>query len=50
VYKGIEIRLKAYGNNVEKLFCVKPGANSEQIKIRLSGAETSLEKGQGVYQ
>ena len=44
VYKGIEIRLKAYGNNVEKLFCVKPGANPEQINIRLSGAETSLEK------
>ncbi|TVL94636.1 MAG: hypothetical protein CV082_14095, partial [Candidatus Brocadia sp. BL1] len=47
VYKGIEIRLKAYGNNVEKLFCVKPGANPEQINIRLSGTETSLEKGAG---
>jgi len=37
VYDGIELKLKAYGNNVEKLFCVKPGANPAQIKIRLSG-------------
>jgi hypothetical protein len=37
VYKGISLKLKAYGNNVEKLFCVKPGADPEQIKIRLSG-------------
>src|SRR3990167_3578682 len=37
VYEGIGLRLKAYGNNVEKLFTVKPGANPEQIKIRLSG-------------
>ena len=39
IYKGIDLKLKAYGNNVEKLFCVKPGANPEQIKIRLSGAK-----------
>lgn len=37
VYKGIELKLKAYGNNVEKLFCVKPGADPDQIKIKLSG-------------
>ncbi len=37
VYKGISLKLRAYGNNVEKLFCVKPGADPEQIKIRLSG-------------
>ena len=41
VYKGIELKLKAYGNNVEKLFCVKPGANPEQIKISLSGLQPS---------
>ena len=29
--------MRAYGNNVEKLFCIKPGADPEQIKIRLSG-------------
>lgn len=38
VYEGISIRLKAYGNNVEKLFTVKPGANPDQIKIKLEGA------------
>ncbi|WKZ20281.1 MAG: SBBP repeat-containing protein [Candidatus Jettenia sp. CY-1] len=35
VYKGIDLKLRAYANNVEKLFYVKPGANPEQIKIRL---------------
>ena len=39
IYDGIELRLKAYGNNVEKLFCVKPGAKPEQIKISLSGIQ-----------
>ena len=32
VYQGIALRLRAYGNNVEKLFCVKPDANPEIIK------------------
>ncbi len=41
IYKGIELRLKAYGNNVEKLFCVKPDANPDQIKIKLSGIQPS---------
>ncbi|MCF6150579.1 MAG: hypothetical protein E3K37_18270 [Candidatus Kuenenia sp.] len=39
VYNGIELKLKAYGNNVEKLFHVKPGADPEQIKISLSGIQ-----------
>ncbi len=39
VYKGIDLRLKAYGNNMEKIFCIKPGANADQIKIRLSGIQ-----------
>ena len=39
IYKGIELKLKAYGDNVEKLFCVKPGADPEQIKISLSGIQ-----------
>ena len=37
VYKGIHVKLKAYGKNVEKLFYVKPGANPEDIKIKLEG-------------
>ncbi len=39
VYKGISLRLKAYGNNVEKLFTVTPDANPEAIKLGLSGAK-----------
>lgn len=39
VYGGIELKLKAYGNNIEKLFYVKPDAGTEQIKIGLSGAK-----------
>ena len=51
IYKGIELKLKAYGNNVEKLFCVKPDANPEQIKISLSGIqppESPFIKGDGI--
>ncbi|BBO18391.1 conserved hypothetical protein [Candidatus Brocadia pituitae] len=36
IYDGIELKLKAHGNNVEKLLYVKPGAVPEQIKISLS--------------
>lgn len=39
VYKGIGLRLKAYGNNVEKLFTVTPDANPEAIKLGISGAK-----------
>ena len=40
VYKGIELSLKAYSNNVEKLFCVKPGASPELIKVQLDGSKS----------
>jgi hypothetical protein len=39
IYKGIELKLKAYGNNVEKLFYVKANADSERIKLRIEGAK-----------
>jgi hypothetical protein len=39
VYEGIDFKLKAYGNNVEKLFYVKPGSEPETIKIKLSGSK-----------
>jgi hypothetical protein len=39
VYEGVEVKLKAHGNNVEKLFYVQPGAKPETIKMRLSGAK-----------
>jgi len=38
IYEGIRLRLKAHGNNVEKLFYVMPGASAEAIRIRLEGA------------
>jgi len=53
IYEGIELKLKAHGNNVEKLLYVKPGADSEQIKIRLSGiqpSESTFGKGGGQQQ
>ena len=37
IYDGIELKLRAYGNNVEKLFCVKPGAGPDSIKINVEG-------------
>jgi hypothetical protein len=39
VYKGIELKLKAYGNNVEKLFYVNPGYDSEKIKVKMEGTK-----------
>ncbi|MBF8278007.1 MAG: hypothetical protein HW390_3080 [Candidatus Brocadiaceae bacterium] len=39
VYEGIDLRLKACGNNVEKLFTVRPSANHEIIRIKLAGAQ-----------
>jgi len=39
VYDGIELRLRAYGNNVEKLFYVSPGADPSLIRIALCGAK-----------
>jgi len=38
VYPGIELRLKARGDNVEKLFQVKPGASPGEIRLRVEGA------------
>jgi beta-propeller repeat-containing protein len=39
VYKGVELKLKAHGKNVEKLFYVKPGGKTGSISIKLSGAK-----------
>jgi len=40
VYEGIELKLKACGNTIEKLFYVKPGAEPKKIRIKLSDAES----------
>jgi hypothetical protein len=42
VYKGIEVKLRAYGNNVEKLFYVKPGASPDAIKVKVEGGRISV--------
>ncbi len=38
VYKGIELKLRAYGKNVEKLFTVYPNGNVEDISLNIEGA------------
>ena len=39
IAEGIILRLKASGNNVEKLFTILPGANPEAIQVTLKGGE-----------
>jgi uncharacterized repeat protein (TIGR01451 family) len=39
VYDGIELKLKAYGKKVEKLFYLKPDAKPEEIKVRVDGVK-----------
>jgi len=40
IYKGIELKLKACGNTVEKLFYVGATANPEDIKVKIEGAKS----------
>ncbi len=40
IYPNIQYRLRAYGNNVEKLFTVQPGGKPQDIQVRLKGAQT----------
>lgn len=40
VYKGIDLRLKAYGKNVEKIFTVKSGADPLSIKLKIEGSSS----------
>ncbi len=40
IYDGIELKLKAYGNNVEKLFIVNSGADVSKIAMSLEGAKS----------
>ncbi|GIX42074.1 MAG: hypothetical protein KatS3mg129_1807 [Leptospiraceae bacterium] len=39
VYPFIELQLKAYGNNIEKLFYIKPGGEVENIRIQIEGVD-----------
>lgn len=38
-YPGIELRLRAGGGSVEKLFVVDPGADPETIRLRVDGVD-----------
>ena len=40
VYDGIGLKLRAYGDNIERLFCIKPYADPDQIRMRLSDFHT----------
>ena len=42
VAAGVSLELRVIGNNVEKLFHVRPGAEVERIKVRLDGANRVL--------
>ncbi|HEY6872713.1 MAG TPA: RHS repeat-associated core domain-containing protein [Geobacteraceae bacterium] len=48
VYSGIELKLTAYGDHIEKSFHVKSGADTGNIRIKLSGVDsfTITEKGE----
>jgi beta propeller repeat protein len=38
VYPGIDLSLKAYGKNLEKVFEIQPGASLDNIRLRIDGA------------
>jgi len=38
-WKGIKVECNAYGNNIEKLFIVDPGADPSNIKVNIKGAK-----------
>lgn len=39
IYSGIDMELKAYGNNTEKLFIISPQADPNSIEVELSGID-----------
>ena len=47
VYEGIEVKLRAYGRSVEKLFYVKAGADPARIRLRVDGGESLRVNGEG---
>jgi len=42
VYDGIELSLKAYGNNIEKIFTIQPGGDPQDIRLTIDGADSLL--------
>ena len=47
IYQGIELRLRAYGENVEKLFHVHPGADYKRIQVGMEGIDSLRVLGSG---
>jgi len=47
VYDRINVNLKAYGNNVEKIFTVVPGGDPAAISLKVTGANGLNVNGQG---
>ena len=39
IYKGVNLKLRASGNNVEKIFYIQPNINPDVIKINIESAE-----------
>ena len=39
VYPGVNLQLRAIGNDMEKIFTVAPGQNPSQVQLKLDGAE-----------
>ena len=40
IYQGIEFRIKAHGNNIEKIFKIYPGGDPKKIALKLEGIES----------
>ena len=40
VWPGVFLSLRAHGDNVEKLFTVRPGAEPSRIRMRIAGAKS----------
>jgi hypothetical protein len=39
IYPGVSLKLQAHGNNVEKIFAVRPGADPNRIRLNVDGAK-----------
>ncbi len=47
VWRGVDVRLRAYGRNMEKLFVVHPGAKPSRIRMQVGGARSLRVNGAG---
>ena len=47
VYDQIKVNLKAYGNNMEKIFTVAPGGDPAKIALKVAGADSISVNEQG---